>query len=158
MAVTKIRKISSWSLLACTAITLVVLGMFFFGGDNEPYKGEYWSPAFLDLFLNWQYILFALCAASTLFFGVWQFASSFKTNAKGALMGLGVILLFFVLLFLTYTIGSETPVNVVNSEAQAYNVPFWLKVTDMWLYTTYTLVGLVVLAIFAGSFRRIFNK
>ncbi|MDD4513940.1 hypothetical protein [Massilibacteroides sp.] len=158
MAVTKIRKISSWSLLACTVITLVVLGMFFFGGSDEPYKGEYWAPTYLGMFLNWMYILFGVCAVSTLLFGIWQFSTSFKANPKGGLMGLVVIVLFFGLLFITYTMGSDTPVNVLNSEAQAYNVPFWLKLTDMWLYTTYTLVALVVLSIFSGSLKKVFNK
>ena len=32
MAVTKIRKMSSWTLLIVSLISIVVLGMFFFGG------------------------------------------------------------------------------------------------------------------------------
>jgi hypothetical protein len=62
------------------------------------------------------------------------------------------------MLFLTYTFGGTTPVNVLNSEAQVYNVPFWLKITDMWLYSTYILTGLVILAIIGGSVRRIISK
>lgn len=158
MAVTKIRKISSWSLLACTIITLVVLGLFFFGGSEEPYKGEYWVPTYVGLLLNWMYILFAICAASAIFFGIWQFISSFKSNPKGGLAGLAVIVLFFGLLFVSYTLGSGEPVNVLSAEAQAYNTPFWLKITDMWLYTTYTLVALVIIAIFTGSIKKVLNK
>lgn len=158
MAVTKIRKISSWTLLVSTIITLVVLGLFFFGGSDEPYKGEYWAPTYLGLLLNWIYILFAICAGAALLFGIWQFITNLRVNPKGAIGGLVVVVLFFALLFITYTIGSETPVNVLNSEAQAYNVPFWLKITDMWLYSTYTLVALVIIAIFSGSLKRIFNK
>ncbi|MDD2437683.1 MAG: hypothetical protein PHG27_03945 [Massilibacteroides sp.] len=158
MAVTKIRKVSSWILLASTFVTLVILGLFFFGGSDEPYKGEYWAPTYLGLLLNWMYILFAVCAGATLIFAVWQFISNLKINPRGAIGGLVVILAFFALLFITYTIGSDAKVNVLNSEAQAYNVPFWLKVTDMWLYSTYTLVVLVVLAIFSGSLKRMLNK
>ncbi|MDL2221538.1 hypothetical protein LJC35_03175 [Parabacteroides sp. OttesenSCG-928-N08] len=158
MAVSKIRKISSWVLILCTVITVVVLGLFFLGGDNEPYKGEMWNPKHVDLMLYWQYILFAITALAAVLLGLFQFASSFKHNPKGGIMGLIVIVLFAGLLFFTYTFGSDVPVNVMNSEAQSYNVPFWLKLTDMWLYSTYTLVGLVILAIVAGSIKKVFDK
>ena len=36
MAVTKIRKMSSWTLLIVSLISIVVLGMFFFGGITNP--------------------------------------------------------------------------------------------------------------------------
>ncbi|MDR0430201.1 MAG: hypothetical protein LBH58_06970 [Tannerellaceae bacterium] len=158
MAVTKIRKFSSLVLILCTIITLVVLGLFFFGGDDEPYKGEMWNPIYADLLLYWQYILFAGTALATVLLGVWQFISSFKNNPKKGIMGLVVIVLFAALLFLTYAFGSSAPVNVVNAEAQAFNVPFWLKITDMWLYSTYILIALVILAVVAGSVKRITSK
>lgn len=158
MAVTKIRKISSWSLVACTVATLVVLGLFLFGGDDEPYLGELWNPHYTGLFLYWMYILFAVATASAVLFEVGQFILNFKDNPKGGMMGLIVIVLFFGMLFITYTLGADTPLPILNEEAQKYNVPFWLKVTDMWLYSTYILTGLVILAVFAGSIKKIFNK
>ena len=36
MAVTKIRKVSSWTLLITSIISLVVLGMFYAGGVVDP--------------------------------------------------------------------------------------------------------------------------
>lgn len=158
MAVTKIRKISSWTLMACTIVSLVVLGMFFFGGDDEPLKDELWTPHYTGLFLYWMYILFAISAAAAVLFGIWQFISNFKDNPKGGIMGLVVLVLFGGLLLITYAIGDTTPLNIMNTEAQAYNIPVWLKVTDMWLYSTYTLIALVIIAIFAGSIKKVLNK
>lgn len=158
MAVTKIRKFSSWVLILCTVISVVVLGLFFFGGDNEPYKGELWYPVHVDTILYWQYALFALTTLAAILLGIYQFAASFKSNPKGGMMGLIVIVLFAALLFITYAMGDTTPLNIMNAEAQRYNIPFWLKITDMWLYTTYTLTALVILAIFAGSIKRIISK
>lgn len=158
MAVSKIRKFSSWVLILCTIITLVVLGLFYFGGDNEPLKGEMWNPIHVDTLLYWQYILFGLTALATVVLGIYQFATSFKNNPKGGLMGLVVIVLFFAMMFLTYSFGDTTPLNILNTDAQKYNVPFWLKMTDMWLYSTYILTGLVVIAIIGGSIKRIFDK
>ncbi|MDR2970163.1 MAG: hypothetical protein LBV32_11265 [Tannerellaceae bacterium] len=158
MAVTKIRKFSSWVLILCTIVTLAVLGLFFFGGDLELYKGDMWNPKYIDVLLYWQYILFGLTVFAAIVLGLYQFAASFKSNPKGGVMGLVVLLLFFALLFLTYSFGDATPLNILNVDAQAFNVPFWLKITDMWLYTTYTLTGLVILAIIGGSIKRIFDK
>ncbi|MDH6358103.1 hypothetical protein [Parabacteroides sp. PF5-9] len=159
MAVTKIRKISSWTLIACTVITLVVIGLFFLGGDNEPLKGELWNPIHVDTILYWQYILLGLTTAATLIFGIWQFAVNFKDNPKGGITGLVILGLFAALLFITYAIGDGNALpNIMNSEAQAYNIPFWLKISDMFLYSTYALIGLVILAIFAGSIKKILDK
>lgn len=158
MAVTKIRKFSSWILILCTVITLTVLGLFFFGGDLEPYKGELWNPKYADVLLYWQYILFGLTFLAAIILGIYQFIATFKSNPKGGVMGLVVILLFAALMFLSYSFGDTTPLNILNTDAQVYNVPFWLKITDMWLYTTYVLTGLVVIAIIGGSIKRIFDK
>ena len=158
MAVTKIRRISSWILLLCTAISLIVLILFFFGGDNEPYKGEMWNPIYMDLMLYWQYLLFGITIVVTLFLSLWQFATKFKSDVKSALMGLGVMVLFVAMLFITYSMGDTTPVPVVNSEAQAYNTPFWLKFSDMFLYSTYIMLTLCILAVFGGSVKKILKK
>jgi hypothetical protein len=158
MAVTRIRKIANWILLACTAITLVVLGLFLFGGSNEPYKGEMWNPVHLDALLYWQYALFVLTVIATLIFAITQFGLDFKQDAKGGSLKLIVLILFFGMLFISYSIGDTTKLPVMNSEAQAYNTDFWLKITDMWLYSTYILTVLVVLAIAGGSVRRFLKK
>jgi len=158
MAITKIRRISSWTLIACTVISAIVFGLFFLGGSEEPYKGEYWTPTYTGLLINWMYILFILAAVVAVLLGLWQFISTFKTNPKGGVMGLVVIVLFAGVLFVTHALGSAEPLNIMNEDAQAYNIPKWLKLTDMWLYTTYILVVLIVLAIIGGSVKKIMNK
>lgn len=157
MAVTKIRKISSWTLLLTSVISLVVLGLFFGGGVVNPGE-EMKEYVYTALLINWMYVVFALAAVSTLIFACWQFASSLKTDPKGSFMGLAVIVLFFGLLFLTYAIGDGTPLGGMNADSQKYNTEFWLKTTDMWIYSTYVLVGLIVLAAAAGTVRRIISK
>jgi len=158
MAVTKIRKISSWVLILCTIVTVVVLGLFYFGGDEELYKGEIWNPTHAGTLLYWMYILFAITIAATILFAIWQFIANFKENPKGGMMGLVVIVLFFAMMYITYAVGGDTPLPIMNADAQEFNVPFWLKITDMWLYSTYILTGLVVLAILAGSIKKVLNK
>ena len=49
MAVTKIRKISSWTLLICSIISVVTLLMFYFGGVVDP-SAELAEPVYTGLY------------------------------------------------------------------------------------------------------------
>jgi hypothetical protein len=160
MAVSKIRKISSWTLIACTIVTLVVVALFFFGGDNEPLDGKMWYPKFTELVLTWTYIILGITIVATLLFAFVQFANTFKTDAKKALVSLGVLVLFVLLFVVTYLAGNGTPIDrLATSEATIpYNVPGWLKLMDMLLYSIYTMFAITLVAIIAGSVTKIFNK
>ena len=52
MAVTKIRKISSWTLLISSIISIIVLGMFYAGGVVDP-AAEMKEPIYTGLLINW---------------------------------------------------------------------------------------------------------
>jgi hypothetical protein len=158
MIITEIKRISNWTLLACTIVTLVILGLFYLGGNDDPYKGELWNPHYTGLLIDWMYILFVVTIAAAIIFAIWQFAVNVRHDPKDGVMGLIVIVLFGGLLIVSYTIGNETPLPILNEDAQKYNVPFWLKVTDMWLYSTYVMTALVVLAIVIGNVKKIFSK
>jgi len=157
MAVTKIRKISSWTLLVAAFISVVVFGLFFFGGLGEPI-GEWKNPLYTGEMLIWSYILLALCVAGIVIFGIFQYGSTFKTNPKGALAGLGVLVVFAVLLVIAYSMGDGTPIPGINADSQKYNVPVWLKITDTWLYSMYILLGLALLAMLWGAVKKVLNK
>ncbi|MDR1981586.1 MAG: hypothetical protein LBQ39_08220 [Tannerellaceae bacterium] len=160
MAVTKIRKISSWVLIATTVIMLAVVGLFFFGGDGEPYKGEKWNPLYTDTLLYWMYALLGITLVTILGFVIIQFVANFKADTKKALAGLGVIVLFAILFFSTYSLGDGEPIASLATKAgaEAYNTPFWLKLTDMFLYSIYVMAALVILAVIVGSVKRVFEK
>ena len=57
MAVTKIRKISSWTLLICALISIAVLGMFYAGGVVDP-AAELQEPIYTGLLIDWTSVLF----------------------------------------------------------------------------------------------------
>jgi uncharacterized membrane protein len=158
MAVTKIRKISSWTLLIVAIISLVLFVLFYFGGVGEPLNGEWKNPAYTSEVLIWSYVLLAICAISMILFGIMQFFNKFRTNPKGAITSLAVFVGFVVLLIIAYTVGDVTKLSGINADSQKYNVDSWLKITDMWLYAMYTLLVLSVLAMIWGSVKRIINK
>ncbi len=157
MAVTKIRKISSWTLLVCSIISIVVLGMFYAGGSVDP-AAEMKEPIYTGLLINWTYALFLITVVSTVIFAIWQFATLLKTDSKAAIMSLVVIVLFAAMLFITYSIGNGTPLTGLNQDSQEYNTTFWLKITDMWIYSTYILIALIILAVLVGSVKKVLNK
>ena len=161
MAVTRIRKISSWTMLGLTLISLAIFALFFFGGVGDPLgaNGDQKNPIYTSELLIWVYILLALCITGMLLFGVFQFASNFKSNPKAALMGLGVLVAFAVLLIIAYSIADGTPLtSPINQESEKYNIPSWLKITDTWLYSMYMLLALCLIAMGWGSVKKILSK
>ena len=157
MAVTKIRKVSSWTLLISSIISVVALIMFYTGGVVDP-AAEMKEPVYTGLLLNWTYVLFGLTIASTIVLAAWQFLGSLKNDAKSALMSLLVLVLFVALLGITYTLGDATPLTGLNADSQAYNTTGGLKITDMWIYSTYALIALIILAVVWGTIRRILSR
>jgi len=157
MAVTKIRKISSWILWAVAAISIVVFGLIFFGGVVDPSVDKP-EPVYTNQLLYWAYTILALSIFALLGFGLFQFVTSLMTSPKKALASLSVIVVFAAFLGISYAMGDATPLPGINTDSAAYNVPTWLKITDMWLYTLYTLGILCILTTLGGSLFKIFNK
>jgi len=158
MAVGKIRKISSWTMLISVVISGIVFGLFYFGGDEALYKGKYWNPAYLETLLFWLYAMLTLCVGGMLLFAVMQFASSFTRNVKGSIASLAVLGGFVLLMILAYSMGDATPMAGINASSQMYNTEFWLKLSDMWIYALYIMLTLATLLIIAGSVKKSLNK
>ena len=76
-----------------------------------------------------------------------QPASITKEAPKKALGGFVVLVALAALLFVTYTIGDSSLMNIPGYDGPD-NVPGRLKMTDMWLYSCYFMLILTVLAIF----------
>ena len=64
MAVTKIRKVSSSTLLALSVISVIIFAVFFFGGAEVDAKGNK-DYAYTGLLLFWTYALFLVTFAAT---------------------------------------------------------------------------------------------
>ena len=144
MAVTKIRKLSSWMLTGVIIVSVIVLAMFYLGGVVDP-AAENKEP------VNTSMVCLVLV-------GIMQFFSALKTKPKAALGSLVVLIAFVVLLGVTYAMGDATPLPGINVDSAQFNTAGWLKVSDMWIYSTYVLLGLSVLAMIAGSLKKVLNK
>lgn len=157
MAVTKIRKISSWTLLICSLVSIVVLGMFYAGGVVDP-AAELQEPIYTGLLIDWTSALFFVTIISTVLFAVWQFLTLLKTSPKEAISSLAVLVLFVGLLFVTYVMGDDTPLTGLNADSQQYNTAGWLKISDMWIFSTIALVVAILACVVWGSIKKIMGK
>ncbi|RHO73992.1 hypothetical protein DW083_04100 [Parabacteroides sp. AF48-14] len=153
MAVTKIRKMSSWTLLIVSLISLVVLGMFFGGGVVNPGE-EMIEYVHTGLLLNWTSALFFITIISMVLFAIWQFITLLKVNPKSAVTSLVVVVAFAAMMFITYSIGDATPLNGLNADSQEFNTAGWLKITDMWIMSTVVLLVLIIACVIWGSVKR----
>ena len=93
-------KASYYALYAMFAIILIVMGIFFFGGDatgDAVIPGvdpEMWQPAQTDALLYLMYALFGIAIAATVIAAVFQFGAALKDNPASAIKSLlGLVLL-----------------------------------------------------------------
>ena len=157
MAVTKIRKVSSYTLLILSCISVLIFFLFFLGGSETDAKGNT-VYEYTGILLFWTYALFLVTVCATLVFACKNFASTFQTNSRGALVSIGGVVAFLALLAITYAIGSGAPTKGLNEASQSYNTSGWLKVTDMWLYSTYVLFILTVGAAIWGGISKALKR
>lgn len=154
MAVTKIHRTSRTTLIIGIIISLVVLALFFFGGqvaDHEKVAADMSQPKFTDLVLYWCYILLVVTVVVLIAFAIIDFVRGLKENPKKAMSGFLAILALGVLLVITYIIGDGTLLNIPGYDGTD-NVPAMLKLTDMWLYSCYFMMVVTVLALVFSPF------
>lgn len=157
MAVTKIHRTSRFTLYIGVLITLVVMGLYYLGGQvpaHEQLVADMSQPKFTDLVLYWAYVLLAITVVVLIGFAIAGFAKGLKERPKKALGGLLVLVALAALLVITYVIGDGAILNIPGYEGKD-NVPPTLKMTDMWLYSAYvmfaiTLVTMIILPLVGG--------
>lgn len=152
-------KVSYYILYVMFAAILVVLSLFYFGGTAQgntvimSVDTEMWQPAQTDTLIYLMYSLFALAVIAMVSAFIFQFGSALKDNPGGALKSLGGLLVLVVVAVIAWVMGSDQPLNIQGYDGTD-NVPFWLKLTDMWLYAIYILLAVTVLAIIFSSVKK----
>ncbi len=149
-------KVSYYVLYAMFALILIVLGLFFFGGDAQGaavmagVDPERWHPANTDALLYLMYGLFAVAVIATIVAAIFQFGSALKDNPVSAIKSLIGLILLVLVMVVSWAMGSEETLRMPGYDGTE-NVPFWLKLTDMFLYSIYFLLGATVVAIILSS-------
>jgi len=143
-------KVSYYVLYALFAIVLVVLGLFYFVGFDRM-VGEFNDPVHTDTLLYLIYGILGLCILVTIVAAIFQFGSSFMDSPKKAIKSLLGLILLVLVLVVSYVMGSDTPVLTGDGP---YTDSFWLKISDMMIYSIYFLLGVTILAMLASSVKK----
>ena len=157
----RIQKVSGTVLYVMLAITLVILGMFFFGGETPLDQRlvadtAMEEPAQTDALIYWMYILFGIAVIITIAAAIYQFVTGFIDSPMTAIKSLLGLILIIVVLVISWAMGSDQPLVMPGYDG-AENVPFWLKLTDMFLYTIYIMLGAMILLIFGFGIAKKFK-
>ena len=147
-------KVSYYIFYVLIALILVVLGLFFGVGYNNP-MGEYNAPQHTETLIFLMYGFLAVCLLVTILGGLVQFALSLKDDPKGAVKSLLAIALFAGVLVGAYVMGSDEPLTMASGDV--FTDVTMLKLSDMMLYAIYlllTVTGIATLLNLSGIFKR----
>jgi hypothetical protein len=146
-------KLSQYILWALMAISLVLIGIFFFGGFVEGTEGTSLAePLITETILRWAYILLIITLVAVLGFMLVSMFSSVKALKRtGIVMGIAV-----VLIFISYQLADDTVLNLIQYSGPD-NVPKTLKIVDTALIFTYILGITAVVSILYTAIANIFK-
>lgn len=149
----RIQKFSGAVLWLLLGVTLLVSVWFFVGGETPEGQrvtgdASLSEPLGTDGLMVWVYVLLGLALLVSVAGVVVKFALRCVVAPRSALRSLLGVALVAVVLAVSWWAGSGSPLVMPGYDG-GENVPFWLKVADMFLYTIYVLMGLA-LALMVG--------
>ncbi|MFC2080996.1 hypothetical protein ACFLR8_02175 [Bacteroidota bacterium] len=150
MAISKISQYILWGLMG---VSLVLVGIFFFGGFVTGTEGTaYAEPVITEVILRWAYILLI----ATLVIAV-VFQLVFTALNPKALKSTGIILgIAAVLIFVSYQLADDTVLNLIQYTGPD-NVPGTLQFVGTSLIFTYILGVLAIVAILYSAIANLFK-
>lgn len=147
------EKISGYTLYGFIVIIVFVLAAFFFIGYDNIYELDPTlnDPLCTDGLIYLMYFMVVVTAALAIASVVRNVkkrnVETVTNGIKEAKISYFTVGAVAVLLILTFLLGSSAPVRTGEGN---YSDVFWLKVTDMFLYTTYILLFLASAAAVYG--------
>ena len=147
-------KVSYYIFYVLIALILVVLGLFFCVGYNNP-VGEHNAPEHTETLLFLMYAMLGVCIIVTVVGSLLQFVTSLKDNPKGAMKSVLALVLFAAVLVGAYVMGSDEP--LMMADGTEFTDATMLKLSDMMIYAIYLLLGVAGVATLvnlSGIFKR----
>ena len=103
-------KMSYYALYVCFAVILVVLGMFFLVGYNNP-VGDMNAPEHTETLIYLMYALFGVTVGLTVIAAIAQFGAALKDNPMGAIKSLLGLVLLVAVVLISYAMGSDATIT-----------------------------------------------
>ncbi len=157
----RIQNVSGSALLVMLVVTIIILGMFFLGGETPVDQRvvadtSLSEPLYTETLIYWIYVLFGIAVGVTLISMCYQLIEGFKNSPKDTLKSMLGFVCLVAIMVISWVAGS-TEALVMPGYEGTENVPFWLKLTDMFLYTIYALMGIMIVLIIGFGFARKFK-
>lgn len=154
----RIQNVSGGILWCLFIITIIVFAAFFFGGETDPANRlvadtSYSEPAQTDTLLFWVYALVICAIVVTVLAFVIRFFSDLKDSPKAALESLVGVIALVVLMVVTYSVGSNEPLQLVGYTGDENTAP-WLAVADMFIYTIGFLVAIMIVLMIGSGIKK----
>ncbi len=149
----KFANIAKYLLWALMAISLVLVGIFFFGGFVEGTEGTSLAePVITETILRWAYILLGIAAVFALVFPLF-----FMAGNIGSAKRLGIVIVIgAVLIFISNRLASDEVLNLIQYTGPD-NVPSTLKIVGTFLIFTYILAVVAILSILYSAIANLFR-
>ena len=147
---TQLSKVLNIVLLVLILITVVIMALFYFGGELEGAANP--TPLYYENALNWGIILVLLASVITIGFEIYNMVLHPK-NAVRSLTSMGLLVLVFLI---SYFFSDGTPLKIIGYEGTD-NVPSVLITTDTMVIGTYILFAVAVLSILYIEVARLFK-
>ena len=136
----KITKLLNILTIVMFVVTVVLLGLFYFGGELP--NSQYSNPIYTEQLLWWSYILFAVAIVAALIFPIIRLFTRPKEAMKSFIALAGIV----ILVLIAYSM----------SDGTIMDIPGTLKFTDTILITTYFLgIGAIGAIIVTEIIRRV---
>lgn len=141
------KKILNIVTIIMFAVTVVLLGLFLFGGDvpNQLYT----TPIYTGALLNWSYILCVIAIVAAIIFPIARLVTRPKEAMK-SFLGLAALA---IIVGVAYAMSDGTPMKITGYNGPD-NVPPMLVFSDTIIYTMYFLFVGAILAIFGSEIYR----
>jgi hypothetical protein len=106
-------------------------------------------PLLTDAIIYWGYVLFALAIVVAVGVALVKFVKSLISNPASAVKAIIPIILFVGIFVVSYLVGSSEKMTIIGYEG-TQNEGMWAQVSDMFIYTFYTLFAVLILTIFGA--------
>ena len=149
LTLTIITKILNILTIVMFVITVVLLGLFYFGGELP--NSQYSNPVYTEQLIWWSYILFAVAIIAAVIFPIIRLFTRPKEAMKSFIALAGIV----ILVLIAYSMSDGTIMEIPGYSGSD-NVPGTLKLTDTILITTYFLgIGAIGAIIVTEIIRRV---
>ena len=144
------------------ALTVVVFAAFFLIGYNHPFAEDpdFIEPRLTPLLLCFVFLVLILAVGATVW-AVWMSLRKRRSQplasngVNASRIAIAVAITTALMMLVSFLAGSTAAISV---NGQDYGEPEWLKVVDMFVFTSLALMVLATLAVAVSTIRSHFRK